>query len=269
MVFNVYLKEAKKLVDEVKPRILSNHLMGSNESLRYFNRFYYSFIKQIAIEMSLLREQNDENKNVMIIGGFPGVTALALQKIGYQINYFDIPEVLNERVEDYFTENNIKTIKGNIKSEDLGIFTGKFALIEICNCIEHWNFNPIEAMKTILSLLSESGKLFIEVPNAANLFQRIFVLRGGTVYPPIDSFIEQHEGRYLGEPHWREYTMPDLVKLGEYCQGKLEHSWQYYSKRGDKAGLTLELYYFVQKVFPNLREENGVVFSKSKNAMQS
>jgi len=58
------------------------------------------------------------------------------------------------------------------------------------------------------------GRVFFEVPNAANLLKRLRLLTGRTNYPPFSSFWDSDV--YLG--HVREYSVADLLSLARYLR---------------------------------------------------
>lgn len=77
--------------------------------------------------------------------------------------------------------------------------------------LEHLHHSPRRMLESSLEALKPGGRVFFEVPNAANLLKRGKLLAGRTNYAPYEGFWSVDT--YYG--HVREYSVADLLYLAE------------------------------------------------------
>jgi SAM-dependent methyltransferase len=82
--------------------------------------------------------------------------------------------------------------------------------------MEHFNFNPVGFLRDLGRILKPGGRVFLTVPNMAELENRVKLLCGKSVGPPVENYNLFYNysaaGRFLGF-HWREYVLPEMDYL--------------------------------------------------------
>ncbi len=263
------LLQAAALFEKHLGDIDSDAAYGLYSSVAYLQAHRARIIEQICIENMLLKPINLGKSAVMLIGAWPGITALILRKRGLNVTVLDHPSVLSDSIRQIYKSVGVRLCELDLKDvhtvKDLPVFNGGYALIECCECIEHWSFNPLTAIKIFLESLARDGHLYITVPNAVSLYRRLTVLSGRNPYPSMHDFSLQldSENRCAVAPHWREYTRTDLMECIRLAGGRVSESWFQFHPRLDKLGFHRILYDIVQKAVPFVRDNIGAIVSKS------
>ncbi len=209
-------QEYARVVDEL--RNLSAEY-GTNSPCTYLMDYSPRIKAQIHELLKLIHEKGTSGARLLSIGGWPGISGIVLSRLtGIEVTLIDHPAVLGGDASLFYEQNGLNVVAYDFaESVHTPIpVADNFDIIECCQCIEHWNFNPVFAFKDLFGrVLSPSGSMFITVPNAVSLYRRLFTMMGFNPYPAIRSFIDSAEGLPGAEvsPHWREYTMNDLVEL--------------------------------------------------------
>lgn len=177
-----------------------NYLLRS--SIRFFN-CYSTFINSGNIK--------NESISILDIGGFWGVFALTMKKLGYNIQITEKLGYYNhafDRLFSFMQDSGIEIIDIDlVQSQDI---IGYFSHITCMALIEHLPHSPAILMKNIYSNLQPHGKLYLEAPNIAYWPNRINLLRGTSPLPHIEN-IYKSTPPYIG--HFHEYTTKELVWL--------------------------------------------------------
>jgi SAM-dependent methyltransferase len=102
------------------------------------------------------------------------------------------------------------------KKPSLPFADNQFDVISCWETMEHFNFNPVGFVRELRRILKPGGQAFITVPNQCKFEHRAKLLLGKSIATDIDSYLyydNYFDGkRFLGF-HWREYTLPELVRL--------------------------------------------------------
>jgi 2-polyprenyl-3-methyl-5-hydroxy-6-metoxy-1,4-benzoquinol methylase len=85
---------------------------------------------------------------------------------------------------------------------------GPYDVIVMAEVIEHLHAGALVALKGMASLLRAGGYLFVQTPNAVALHKRLQMLAGRNPYMDLDLPRET-------PPHYREYTLTELVRAGD------------------------------------------------------
>ncbi len=88
-----------------------------------------------------------------------------------------------------------------------------FDMVMIHDVIEHLHDSPRDLLNDLLELVKPEGLLFITVPNAASLANRMLILLGKTMFPRFSTYY-WYPGPWRG--HVREYVKDDLIRLSGY-----------------------------------------------------
>lgn len=198
---------------------------GTQSPVEYLTKYAPRICAQIQTLYQLIVDRNLAGGRLLSIGGWPGVSGIVLHRLtGISVTLVDHPAVLVDEYYDFYRENNLETVAFDCAetiSEEIPV-EKNYDIIECCQCIEHWNFNPIFAFRDIFNrILKESGFMFVTVPNAVCLYRRLFTAFGQNPFPAIKDFIDEANGVPGAEvsPHWREYTKQDLMRLIEASGG--------------------------------------------------
>ena len=196
---------------------------GTQSTRKYLSN-YSPRIKAQIYSLLTLVEANG-SRRLLSIGGWPGISGIVLRRIsGIEITLLDHPSLLGEQFSEFYEQQGLKTVKVDLSESGQNQLpvSDVFDLIECCQCIEHWNFNPIAVFQDLFRrVLSPTGFLFLTVPNAVSLYRRLFTLLGFNPYPSMSNFIDSAHGIPGAEiaSHWREYTQRDLMELICYTGG--------------------------------------------------
>jgi SAM-dependent methyltransferase len=85
-----------------------------------------------------------------------------------------------------------------------------FDVVVYCEIIEHLLMNPVHTLKEIRRVLKPGGLLLVTTPNVARFGNIIAIAEGRSIYDPYSGF-----GPY--GRHNREFSMPELLHLLEFC----------------------------------------------------
>lgn len=191
----------------------------------YLSKYRPRISAQIEKQLAILACDGTASGKMLSIGGWPGITPIILNRLtGIDITLIDHPALLTDPLRQFYADQGLKVVAfdfADAATKPIPL-SEKYQFIECCECIEHWNFNPIPIFKQIFScLLDPAGSMFITVPNATGLYRRLSVFLGQTPYPGMQDFINVDEKKPGAEvsPHWREYTRKDLQQLITHCLG--------------------------------------------------
>jgi len=249
-----FLEETTSLISKYGDTFISKYLTMHRSRIS----------AQIATMLKLIEGNGWENRNMLSLGGWPAVAPIILHRItGIHITLLDHPALLTGTITQFYADNNLKTVPFDFAeaAKTPVPLSETFQLIECCQCIEHWNFNPVPFFRQIFStLLDPAGSLFLTVPNAISLYRRLAILAGRNPYPAIQSFIDADTGKPGAEisPHWHEYTRNDLKMLIEYTGGVCSEI-RTVTYPVTNRSLPHRIYSFFSNIHPALRENIEVI----------
>jgi SAM-dependent methyltransferase len=232
----------------------------------YLAQYHFRFIEQIAIQLALLDISG--GNRACSIGGWPGITAIALRLHGCEVTLLDNPGVLGAAARKSYLQLGIVPVAFDIaKTGRQGLpLPGRYDIIECCACIEHWNFNPLPAVRSMFDHLQPDGRVFLTIPNAVDLYHRVKMLLGHGFGPPMESFRTQDEGGFIN-PHWREYTLDDIKKLAVFSGGRPDRTWYLFTKNHtNRNTLPRRFYRLLLRMIPQFREEVAIIAGRDKAA---
>jgi SAM-dependent methyltransferase len=211
----------------------ATHGMPSVGPSSYVARHRHEYIRTVRDTLQF-RPPEPGSVRVLEIGAFFGVNCMALRDLGYHVTATDVPEFMDQppQIERY-AQRGIMT-KG-IRLEDyiLPFDDDSFEVIIMCETLEHLNFNPLPLLKEINRIGSPKSVFYLSLPNAAQIYNRIDVLRGKAVGVGIDGFFTQldPQSSEIVNGHWREYTGPEIREMLERLGYSIAK--QYYFSLGE------------------------------------
>jgi SAM-dependent methyltransferase len=108
-------------------------------------------------------------------------------------------------------------VQGDIDGGKLPFVDDSFDYVILNNVIEHLH-NPVKLLQEIRRVLVPGGLLAVLTPNQANLKNRLKLLLGGSIYFPLnrwlnpDDHIKKH-GTIVFTGHIREYTANEIISM--------------------------------------------------------
>ena len=168
---------------------------------------------------------NLRGKKVLEIGPFFSYLPFALKEQGNEVSVVegDDPAVyplkpLYEQAGINLTVCDLFENFGSPSPEKhrLPFADNQFDVISCWETMEHFNFNPVGFLRDLRRILKPGGRIFLTVPNMAELENRVKLLCGKSVGPPVESYNIYYNysaaGRFMGF-HWREYILPEMDYL--------------------------------------------------------
>lgn len=157
------------------------------------------------------------------IGAGTGIMSFTLKKLlgdRIDINWLDVPVQ-----EKYWTENHSPNFKelinkynvtqhlGHIELEELTMLKGqKFDYIVLAQVMEHFIFNPVETFKKLIPLLTDTGKIYVAVPNDYKFYN----VRSWKEIPSASSLNEEQIKRRIAinnYGHFHEYSKEEAEEV--------------------------------------------------------
>jgi SAM-dependent methyltransferase len=181
----------------------------------YVARHRHEYIRTVR-DILQFRPPKCGGVRVLELGAFFGVNCIALNRLGYHVTAADVPEFMEIPAQtERYARYGVAT--KSVRLEDFVLPFGDecFDVIIMCEVLEHLNFNPLPLLKEINRIGSPSSIFYLSLPNAAQIRNRIRVLRGHAVGISIKEFFNQLDPRSseIVNGHWREYTGPEVREM--------------------------------------------------------
>ncbi len=233
-------------IDELSP------LFSSNE---WFLSYTLQHQKRFEKELIQIEKVIPKNKSVGEFGAAPFVVTLAMKKLGYQIEAWDIAP---ERIPDI---PNIEIKKSDLDHWDIDE-SDRYDYIIFQELFEHLRGNLIVTMKGILKLLKPEGKVLLSTPNLFSIMGLYKFLFKGIAYSASSDLYHEwskiEDQGHMG--HVREYTTKELRIFFRKVGFEIEKVIRRPQKMG--PGWRNELFYILEKMIPRL--SSNVLFILKK-----
>lgn len=195
-----------------------------------------------------------KDANVLDVGCFPPFLFDKLA-VSYQTYGISSP---NEPV----ANKNVFTL--NIETDRINI-DKKFDLIIFTEILEHLT-NPYLVLKKLIPLIKSNGYLLITTPNITRLQNLVLLFSNKNIYFPLFQLEQPINFR-----HQREYSLPEVVQIGQSLALKIEKSFTFtayppFRPKNKTDGFTLKtakyINYFLTNIFKSRRDSLFVLFRK-------
>jgi SAM-dependent methyltransferase len=176
------------------------------------------YIRTLHDICGLFPDEAVTKTKILEIGSFLGALSIALSHLGFLVTAYDIPEFNNnEHLRQLFYENKVDCIAGNLRDFKLPFDDEYFDAVVFCETLEHLNFNPLPVLYEINRITKPQGFIYLSMPNQASIRNRLKILSGRSIHPPISQFFQQLDSsqNMIVGIHWREYTLAETVELLE------------------------------------------------------
>lgn len=207
--------------------------MTNSGPASYVARHRHEYIRTVS---DILQFQPKPSRKIRILelGAFFGVNCIAFSNLGYHVTAADVPEFMDipEQIQRY-ARHGVATKSVRLEDYVLPFDDECFDAVIMCEVLEHLNFNPLPLLKEINRIGSRNSILYLSLPNAAQIRNRIRALRGQASGIPIKEFFNQLDPRSseIVNGHWREYTGPEVREMLEALGYRIEK--QYYFSLGE------------------------------------
>jgi SAM-dependent methyltransferase len=137
----------------------------------------------------------------------------------------DIPEFMENPTQvARFAQHDIATKAVRLEEFVLPFDDETFDVIIMCEVLEHLNFNPLPLLKEINRIGAKNSIFYLALPNAAQIHNRLNMLRGQAIGINIQEFFTQLDpnSSEIVNGHWREYTAPEIREILERLGYRLE-----------------------------------------------
>ena len=187
----------------------STYRYGLSEKQRYLTTL--KFVKSANSSVS-------NKAKILDIGCAIGLMSLMFRRIGLEVSAVDKtdPPCDGENygilLKEIFSRNNIIFKKCNVLYDSLPFPDESFDFVYMGAVFEHLLFGHKKVIGEIKRVLKGDGYLIIDTPNAAFLVNRIKLLLGKPILPPVELFYNSNN--YEG--HFREFTLEEMKSILNY-----------------------------------------------------
>jgi len=232
--------------------VTKKYLVKNNYDFHNFDMNQYldnSFIRVYNIYKML----PETPCSIADVGGFFGNFSLCFARLGYRVTLFESYEYYDncfEGLVEYFKINNIEIRNVNFTKELGGDgYKGQFDCSLCLAFLEHLCESPKITIDNLKFVTKDNGYIFLEVPNIANIANRLQLLSGKTILPSIES-IYRSNTPFMG--HFHEYTGIELELLARLSG--LDVLKKLYCNYSYRNSLFRKLVFLPSYLIPSLRE---------------
>lgn len=171
----------------------------------------------LEIAKVVLRYLEAESK-ILDFGSGPCDVTAVIQKLGFNCSACDDLQdnwhkINNNRDKILSFAKEIGINFNVITDNFINFEKNSFDMLMMNAVLEHLHDSPRELLNNLLEFVCPNGVIFITIPNAVWIRNRVKVFFGKTNYPRFDLYYWYPE-KWRG--HVREYTKDDLKKICEY-----------------------------------------------------
>ncbi len=226
----------------------------------YIDRAVDSYV---SIAKTVLKHL-EPSARILDFGSGPCDKTAVLQTLGFKCSACDDLQDNWHRIEG--NREKIMEFARNFEIDFVLLADGRlpfeknsFDMVMMHDVIEHLHDSPRDLLNDLLELVKPEGLLFITVPNAVNLVNRVSVLFGKTIFPRFSTYY-WYPGPWRG--HVREYVKDDLVRLAEYLTLNVLELRDCHQRAKAIPDVIRPFYFALSGVFTGLRDSWLLVAKK-------
>jgi 2-polyprenyl-3-methyl-5-hydroxy-6-metoxy-1,4-benzoquinol methylase len=170
-------------------------------SSRRFYRAYCSFAK------------SGTGQRVCDVGGFWGVFPMTLKELGFDVAMTESLKYYGDSFSALFeciAARGVRIFDYDPFEPGAALACERFDVVTVMAVLEHYPHSLKVFMENVTSLMSEDGRIYIEVPNIAYWPKRVGLLRGHTPLAQVAE-IYRSDVPFIGHHH--EFTIAELREL--------------------------------------------------------
>jgi len=148
------------------------------------------------------------------VGGFWGVFPITLKTLGYDVTMTESLQYYGDSFNQLFeavTQRGVRVVDFDPFEAEASL-PERFDVITVMAVLEHYPHSLRGFMGNVSSLLSEDGRLYLEVPNIAFWPKRVNLMRGLSPHAQL-SDVFKSEVPFIGHHH--EFTIGELRELAQ------------------------------------------------------
>lgn len=209
---------------------------------------------------------------ILDVGSGMGIFALALTKLGYQVDgldkyiffpntYMSLGSGALQKLSAVWQRNNVRIINKDIFEYDTQY---KYDCVVNIAVIEHQK-DPKRFLEACTSHVKTDGYFFCVTPNMVDLLNRFRVLAGRSAFRDLKPFFEAGEN-FVG--HWREYTLTELKQMCEWSsleivEARNHRTSPYFNKKNStRRSLFLGIFRLLATLAPGSRDTHSIICKK-------
>ncbi len=249
---------------------LAVHNIGWGSDNFDFNNYLRCSVKRYY-QIYLVLDNYDSNVRYCDVGGFFGVFPITLKMLGYSnVTMTEALQYYGEAFDPLFAcikAHDVNVMDVDMFQEQVEI-REPFEFISLMAVIEHYPHSLKILMHNISNAMTEDGRLYIEVPNIAHFYNRLFFLLGRS---PLADISTKYNSAVPFIGHHHEFTSSELEKLAEISNfSVINKNFYNYSDyfSSDISLRPLRLFYKIfTTIFKNTRECISVELKKNNAAI--
>lgn len=151
---------------------------------------------------------------VLDVGAYPGHLTVMLRRAGADV--LAVTLVTSPAFAASLAAEGVRLLERDVERDRLPAADGSVEVVLCSELIEHLDGEVVHLLRECRRVLAEQGCLVLTTPNHAALSRRWELLRGRTVYPPLDDpRYPFYAGAGQRNPwrHVREFTVAEVREL--------------------------------------------------------
>jgi 2-polyprenyl-3-methyl-5-hydroxy-6-metoxy-1,4-benzoquinol methylase len=257
------VKDVMRFVTPERQELIARHNLGLHPSrtdlTAYLEASEERYVRAVGLFNAYLPESGTEHR-ALDVGGFLGSYPLTLVRLGLSVTLAEVYDYYHGAFDDlsaYLASAGIEIWDVDFTAPLGESAKQRFTMVTNMAMLEHLASSPEVLMRNLHAVTDERGALVIETPNVAYWPNRLTLLRGRSIHPPLE-VVYRSASPFLG--HHREYTATELTDLLRWS-GFSTRSVEYFNytirlRRGTRVDrlYTLLLHLWPTLLFPNCRE---------------
>jgi len=174
--------------------------------LSYLESHRAHFLKIVS-----LLPNNASGRNVVDVGCFPGIMAILLKRVGWDVVGMDLDP---GRLAGFWEANAIPVHAVDIEREALPLPDGSMDVVLLTEVLEHLRLNPILSLRECNRVARDGGILLLSVPNVSPRHRIRFLFGRDYQGDIIKEFAELEKTGSMG--HFRLYSQNEVRQLVQH-----------------------------------------------------
>lgn len=205
-----------RFITPERQQVIARHNLGLAPSRTDLSTYLTASEERYARALGLFNAhdvETDGDRRALEVGGFLGAFPLALSRLGIAVTLAEVFGYYGGALDDlshFLASEGVEILDVDFTRPVDEPVTQRFAIVTNMAMLEHLADSPETLMRNLRSVTDDGGAVLIEVPNIAYWPNRLNLLRGRSIHPPLDVLFGS-ASPFLG--HHREYTRAELNDL--------------------------------------------------------
>src|SRR5262249_3090241 len=190
-----YRRAVTDMVRSVTPerqQVIARHSLGLAPSRTDLSTYLTASEERYARALGLFNAhdvETDGDRRALEVGGFLGAFPLALSRLGIAVTLAEVFGYYGGALDDlshFLASEGVEILDVDFTRPGDEPVTQRFAIVTNMAMLEHLADSPETLMRNLRSVTDDGGAVLIEVPNIAYWPNRLNLLRGRSIHPPLD-----------------------------------------------------------------------------------